>query len=51
MKHDFLESMGLSKENVVSIMEESGEDIKAVLDEITTIRTRWGLYRLGKIHN
>jgi len=36
MKRDFLEGMGLSKENVDNIMAENGKDIKAVQDELTT---------------
>ncbi|WP_312044801.1 phage scaffolding protein [Anaerotignum sp.] len=39
MKRDFLEGMGLSKENVDSIMAENGKDIKAVQDELTTANT------------
>jgi len=39
MKRDFLEGMGLSRENVDSIMAENGKDIKAVQDELTTANT------------
>lgn len=36
MKREFLEGMGLSKENIDTIMSENGKDINAVKDELNT---------------
>lgn len=39
MKREFLEGMGLSKENIDSIMAENGKDINAVQSELNTANT------------
>lgn len=39
MKREFLEGMGISKENIDNIMAENGKDIKTVQDELSTANT------------
>lgn len=39
MKREFLEGMGLSKENIDTIMAENGKDITAVKEELNTANT------------